>query len=376
MTTRYSLRQRESGGWQARWYNDAGDRQSRMFPNRTEAKKFLDRVSADRQRGDYLDHRDAARTFASLAEEWLAVKVKRPKTLAGYETLLRVHLLPTFGPRPVGSLRPLDVRRWLADEQRRGVGPGTVRNAYRVLRPVLATAVENGCARTNPCDAITRDDMPASAAPEMQFLTADEVARLVAATREPYGALVAFAAHTGMRAREIDALQMAQVDLLRGRVRVEASFSEVGGQHIRQATKNGEARDVVLPPSLVRELRTYLATGPARGPADYLFSGVGGPGQPILHSWFYGRVFKPAVRAAGLPAGLRFHDLRHTCASLLIAENVPPKAIQAHLGHASFAITMDRYGHLYPAAADATRDALERAFSPTAKGDWPLAAPT
>lgn len=205
--------------------------------------------------------------------------------------------------------------------------------------------------------------MPASTHPDMLFLTTGEVARLVAATREPYGAPVAFAAHTGMRAREIDALQMAQVDLLRGRVRVEATFSEVGGQHIRQATKTGEARDVVLPPSLVRALREYLAAGPARGPADYLFSGVGGPAEPILHSWFYGRVFKPAVRAAGLPAGLRFHDLRHTCASLLIEQNVSPKAIQAHLGHASFAITMDRYGRFYPAAADATRDALERAFA-------------
>jgi integrase len=74
-------------------------------------------------------------------------------------------------------------------------------------------------------------------------------------------------------------------------------------------------------------------------------------------------VFKPAVKAAGLNPALRFHDLRHTAASLLIAANVPPKAIQEHLGHASFAITMDRYGHLYPDTADAVRDAMESAFA-------------
>ncbi len=363
MTTRYSLRQRESGGWQARWYNDAGDRQSRMFPNRTEAKKFLDRVSADRQRGDYIDHRDAARTFASVAEEWLAVKVKRPKTLAGYESLLRVHLVPTFGPRPVGSLRPLDVRRWLADEQRRGVGPGTVRNAYRVLRPVLDHAVEAGCLRTNPCSVLRRDDMPRISRTEMHFLTAAEVDRLVAATREPYGILIAFAAQTGMRAGEIGALQMAQVDLLRGRVRVEASLSDVGGTQHRLPPKTGEARELVLPATLVRALREYVATGPAKGPGDYLFTAPDDPTAPVRHnSWFYRAVFKPAVRAAELPAGLRFHDLRHTCASLLIAENVPAKAISGHLGHAGIAITLDTYGHLYPDAREAVGTALERAF--------------
>jgi len=365
--TRYSLRPLASGNVQARWYNDAGQRQARTFPNRTEAKRFLDRASADRQRGDYLDHRDAARTFASVAEEWLALKPRlRVKTVAGYDSLLRTHLLPTFGPRPVGGIRPPEVRRWLADETRAGVGAGTIRNAYRVLRPVLALAVEYGCARTNPCDAITRDDMPRSERPEMGFLTADEVARLVAATREPYGTLIDFAARTGMRAGEIGALRMAQVDLLHRKVRVEASLSDVAGELRREKPKTGEKRDVVLSEALCRSLGEYLAAGPARGPGDYLFSGVAGPAQPIRQSWLYARVFKPAAKAAGLPATLRFHDLRHTCASLLIAHGVPPKSVQAHLGHATFAVTMDRYGHLYPGAADATRAALDEAFAPTA----------
>ncbi len=78
---------RECGRWQARWYNDGGDRQSHALSNRTEPKKFLDRVSADRHRDDYLDHRQAARRFPEVADEQLAVQVRRPKTLAGYWSL-------------------------------------------------------------------------------------------------------------------------------------------------------------------------------------------------------------------------------------------------------------------------------------------------
>lgn len=77
---------------------------------------------------------------------------------------------------------------------------------------------------------------------------------------------------------------------------------------------------------------------------------------------FYLRQWKAAVARAELPRALRFHDLRHTCVALLIAADVPAKAIQAHLGHSSFAITMDRYGHLYPNAADVVSVALSRAF--------------
>ena len=74
-------------------------------------------------------------------------------------------------------------------------------------------------------------------------------------------------------------------------------------------------------------------------------------------------MFRPAVARAGLPANLRFHDMRHTCAALLIAANLPPKAIQDHLGHSDFKITMNTYGHFYADAAEAVTSALSRAFA-------------
>jgi integrase len=370
MAGRYSLRER-NGKVQARWYTDDGRRHSRMFPTRTEAKRYLDRVSADRQRGDYIAPEDAARLFRDVAADWLAAKVKRPKTLAGYESLLRNHLLPFFGTLPVGAIRTSHVRRWLAEMQRAGKAPGTVRNAYRVLTPILNRAVEDGCIRANPCGPIRLiDDLPRSRPRRMLFLNAEEVTQLADACPEPWGTLVQFAPQTGMRAGEIAALRMQHVNLLRREVEVVESISEVKGQLHFVPPKTGEERKVVLSESLTKVLRDYIVRCPAKGPRDFLFSSPEDPATPIRHNaWFYLKVFKPAVHRARLNPALRFHDLRHTAASLLIAANVPPKVIQEHLGHASFAITMDRYGHLYPDTADAVREAMESAFTPrTATG--------
>lgn len=168
-----------------------------------------------------------------------------------------------------------------------------------------------------------------------------------------------------MRAGEIAALRMKRVDLLRGRVRVEESLSEVSQVQYLLPPKTGEARTVTLPASLTPMLRDYLDTQPPKGLEDFLFTGEdsANPAAPLRHnSRFYPATFLPAVRRAGL-TGLRFHDLRHTCAALLIAENVPPKAIQDHLGHATFSMTMDTYGRLSPAATQPVTDALERAFA-------------
>ena len=84
-------------------------------------------------------------------------------------------------------------------------------------------------------------------------------------------------------------------------------------------------------------------------------------GGPLRHSNFYKRVWRPAKEVAGVPEGLRIHDLRHTCAALLIAQGASPKAIQAHLGHSSIQVTFDRYGHLFPEDLEDLADRLDEA---------------
>ena len=357
---------------EARWYDDTNNRRSKRFrveqpgDGRSErraqaqAEAELDRISADKQRGDYLDPRAGKVRFADVAEDWLAALMKRTRTVQGYESLLRRHVLPAFASRPVGSIRTSDVRRFLALTQRDGAAPGTVRNAYRVLKSVLDAAVDDDLIRTNPCAALRREDLPRSARIEMSFLDAEEVARLADAIRAPYGVLVYFAAYAGLRAGEIGALRMEKVDLLHGAVRVTESVSAVKGGYQFVPPKTYEERSVRLPAFLVSLLREYLETQPAKGPRDYLFTDE--DGGHLRHGTWYTRRFKPAVRAASLPDGLRFHDLRHTCAALLIADNVHPKVICDRLGHSTIQVTMDRYGHLLPSLEEAAIAGLDKTY--------------
>jgi hypothetical protein len=123
-------------------------------------------------------------------------------------------------------------------------------------------------------------------------------------------------------------------------------------------TKTHAERTVRLPRFLREELAASLAER-TLDPQAFVFTAPKG-GQ-LRHNNFYQRLFCPALARAGLPAQVRFHDLRHTCAALLIAQGAHPKAIQVHLGHSSIQVTMDRYGHLFPDALEHLADRLDAA---------------
>jgi integrase len=118
-------------------------------------------------------------------------------------------------------------------------------------------------------------------------------------------------------------------------------------------------RTVGLPRFLCDDLGTYLA-GRNLKPDDLVFQSP--TGSALRHHEFYRRYYKPAVRAAGLPDGLRFHDLRHTCAALLIAQGAHPRAIMERLGHSNITVTLNTYGHLLPGLDDALTDGLDATY--------------
>ena len=250
------------------------------------------------------------------------------------------------------------------------VSPSRARDAYRVLRLVLEAGIAGGLIVSNPAAGVR---LPRIGPREGCFLTAAEVDRLTQAIRPPYGVLVHTAAYSGMRAGELAALRVARLDLLRGRAEVVEATTEVAGKLMTGPTKTYAHRTVRLPRSLCDELAAYLASRPNSPDALVFTMREGGP---LRQSMVSTRLFKPAVRAAGLDPRLRFHDLRHTCASLLIAAGATVKAVQAQLGHASATVTLDRYGHLFPDELDHLADRLDRArIGVHSDGVWPHGGP-
>jgi integrase len=220
----------------------------------------------------------------------------------------------------------------------------------KTLKMILRSAKERGQAVD---EAVFSVRAPRRERTEMRFLDWGEVERLACETVEPYGNLVRFACLAGLRQGELFALRDRAIDLVRRSLLVEAGARE--GQLVPTKTSAGR-RQVRLSDEALRLLREQLL---ARAP-----NGLGlvfpSPGGSVWRKDnFMARVFRPAVRRAGL-APLRFHDVRHTYAAMMVAAGAHPKLLQAQLGHSSINVTLNTYGHLFPDAFADVGPALDR----------------
>jgi integrase len=365
-----SIRKLPSGRWQARYRDAANQEHAETFGGKADADTWLAGAQADMARGDWRDPTMARVAFATWAERWLATTVHlAPKTRIGYESILRTRCLPAFGTTPVVAIDTPAVRGFVSDLLAADVPVGTVVKARAVLRLVMATAIEGGAIKANPCDGVR---VGRTRRREMVFLTPAQVEDLATAITNPsrggsypaYGLLVRFAAYSGLRAGEITALRVSRLDLMRGRVDVAESLSEVPGRGLVYGpTKTYHRRSVAIPRFLVDELAHLVAAQAGHAP---VFTAT--TGGPLRWTNFYPRHYRPAVLEAGLPPSTRFHDLRHTCAALSVAQGAHPEAIKQRLGHSTITTTLDVYGHLFPELEEALTDRLDaigRAAEPT-----------
>jgi integrase len=346
------------GGWLVRWRDPDGQHR-RTFKTKQEALdhlKALDnakaKTHADRLRG-VPDYPQKGKTpLRDVAEQWYTGRRAsvRAKTLAGYRGILNKHVLPEFGDRGIGTITSSDIVAYLGSRTTKSGKPisaSTRRNILHVLSPVMEAAFNDDFINKNPCKTKAVQDAARSGTTrrtEMLHLTQDEVAALADAIDPYYRTFVLTAAYTGMRQGELHALRVKRVDLEKKTLTVAESAVVVGGevQFVPPKTSAGE-REIWLPPFLVELLREQIA---GKGPDDFVFSRPNG--DPLRQGDYYLQHFKRAVKTA-LPKkkhGLRFHDLRHTHASILIAQDVNFKVISQRLGHSSIAITIDRYGHV------------------------------
>jgi integrase len=309
---------------------------------------------------------DAHLTLEVWSKEWLGFSVHlKPKTQVGYDSLLRARILPAFGALPLEAIDGRAIRRWVAVMHGEGLSGSRVKQCHQVLRQILSSAVDCGLLDHNPCQGVKLPRDPRS---ETACLTAEEVERLAAAVPTPYQSLIHVLAYGGLRWGEATALRRRRCDLIGGRLIVAESLADVNGRAVFGQTKTYRVRKTWIPTFLVEELRAHLQLVDS-APDALLFTAP--RGGPLRSANFRQRVWWPGLDVAGLPHSLRIHDLRHTCASLLIRQGVHPKAIQHHLGHSSINITMDRYGHLLPDQFDDLASRLDLVHADVTAGKPP-----
>jgi integrase len=287
-------------------------------------------------------------TFAEFVEAWLERYSQRvrPATLASCRESLRY--LAVFDAWQLETIRAADVEdRVFAVAQR---APRAAELMLDTLKMILRNAHERGQVIDG---GVFRVRPPRRERAEMRFLDWRDVEFLASETVEPYGNLIRFACLSGLRQGELFALRDRSLDFARGLVLVEAGARD--GRIVPTKTSAAK-RQVRLPGEAVRVLREQLL---ARVPNE---SGLVFP-TPGGSVWrkdnFMARVFRPAVRRSKL-APLRFHDLRHTYAALMVAAGAHPKLLQAQLGHTSINVTLNTYGHLFPDAFADVGPALDR----------------
>jgi len=332
------IRRPEPGVWKV-GYRVGGTERSKTF-RRSKGHTYKDVLEFKRSLERGPQKTQGSATVEEFSKAWLESLALKPKTVTNYQSLLNAQIIPRFGSRSLESLSPLEVQSWVTQMQ---VGPYQARNALRVLRQLLEVAVDNGYIQANPARGVKLPRMPRKA---MKLLTLDELYRLASVMPRNYGGLVLVYGLCGLRFGEGIALQGKHV---RGsRLLVEAQVSTVTGKQILTSTKTHQSRLVVLPRSLQEQL--------SGEPDELLFPAPRGGHLHYTH-WTR-RLLVPALKEAGLDHSLRTHDLRHTCAALLISQGVHPQVIRRHLGHSSIQVTLDTYGHLLPDEQDSLQETL------------------
>lgn len=345
-----SVYQRKDDRWAASMSLGDGRRKHFLGKSRHEVAAKLAAAQRSRQQGlpvpnDKLRAGEYLRDWLETARSYL-----RPRTWTRYEELLRLHALPAIGSMRLTRVGSQEVQMLYSRALAKGLSATTVRQLHAVLHKALKQAVGWGIVARNAADYV---QAPRATRREMRVLNSEEVRRFIdAATGTRLEALFVLAVTSGMREGELLALRWKDVDLDSSKLLVRATLQRRRGEFAFVEPKTARSRRQVLLSELAvsalrrhrrRQAEERLRRGAERQDLDLVFANdVGGP---IEVTNLTRRHYRPLLVAAGLPV-IRFHDLRHTAATLMLAQNVNPKIVSEMLGHSQISITMDLYQHV------------------------------
>ncbi len=354
---------RYRGRWVARFSTADGKRKSLYGDSRAEVAQKLAAATRDRNRG--LAILSDQTRLGDFLVRWLEQSVKprnRHSTFQSYSSHVRVHLVPALGKERLSRLTPDDVERFMATKLSDGLSASTVARIRATLRRALALALKQGLVARNV--AALADPPRVQPKRFVPFTREQARALLLAVQGHPMEALFVVAIATGLRQGELLGLQWTDVDIDDKRMFVRHALQRVDGVPTLVEPKTSRSRrTIALPPlALVqllaqqeRQAAVDRSDGKGWNPLGLVFTSANGTpldGRNVTHS------FQRILRNADLPR-VRFHDLRHTCASLLLAQGANIRVIMEQLGHSQISLTMNTYSHVMPEAMQDAADRME-----------------
>jgi len=377
-----SIFQRKDGRWVGSlnlgW--ETGKRKRKHFYAATAAEVRDQLLKARTDQSQGLPVVTERQTIAQFLVGWLDLTLKpraKPRSVESFTSIVNKHIVPELGRIRLDKLTPQHVQALLEKKrqpykkktrtgktvEKRGLGPQSIANIRTVLRSALGQALKWGMV---PRNVATLIDPPRIPRPKTHAIDADGARKLLEVARgERFEAILVVAVTLGLRRGEILGLRWSDVDFESRVIRVNQALQRVGGKlQVTEVKTERSRRVVAVPDSVIRALKIRraqqaqerLIAGLKWMDSDLTFTNpTGGPLEPItLH-----RDFKRLLSIAELSTNTRFHDLRHTAASLLLAEGVHLRMIMELLGHSSISLTANTYAHVMPAAMRDVADRME-----------------
>ena len=359
-----------------------GKRKYFYSKKKQEVRDKLNTALHERQKGTLIT--TPQQTLDQYLKDWLENTVKdtvRPRTYERYESIVRLHIVPTLGKVKLQALTPRHIQTLKSKKLKEGLSPTTVSAIQDMFHKALDDAIKMELLSRNVCEAVSS---PRKQHKEIQPLMPDEALKLLdAAKGHPQEALFVLALATGMRRGELLGLKWQDINFTDGTLQVRRTLSRLptqmgkdnGDLYIEADTKTKSSkRNIVLAgfafealkQHRVRQEEMRRVAGDSWVDHDYVFcTSIGthlDPGHDALVQ------LKHLLEKAGLPER-RFHDLRHSAATLLLSMGIHPKVVQEILGHTEISMTMDIYSHVLPTMQRDAMNKLNQAFEALSSAD-------